>query len=775
MHPSKRYSPHFTADFSKQPAPFFRVGTRILAAVAIVLLCGTKAEGQCLPAVNRYYGYTFMHPLMADPRLPGAPQILGFDEVYKRFGRQDREQADENVREWRARYCDIPKEEDVREVIYAFTTSDFWEMNAAIAANSSTMDPFLRKNTFARYLVRHRCQETVQYLLFAKDCEPYVTKPEDSWAEQDNSLRKAEMDRLIEKGKTAFMQTQSDYIRLRYAFQIVRLAHYSGQYQRTLDLFEFLMPKIDHDPSAIEFWILGHKAGALAALGRQVEAAYLYARVFLNCPGKRESAYRSFRINTDEQWDKCLLLCKDDRERATLFAMRAYVPNSKPLADMERIYQLDPQSPYLEVLLAREIKKFERQLLGLEFNTRKNENQRYHKIPEKGIRQELIALQAFAQKVAGENRNGNPCYWTLGLGYLQLIAGDAYAAKINFNKAKETCTNAVLIEQTEALEAAAVIMGFEAPTPQVEEIAADIRNDNPIYQKYPRFPDFLNDKMSWLYLNAKRPGKAFLVRAPLRDLYLNPQTDLIQDLIRLAEEGSPNRFERELLRKTDNATLANDLLNLQATHYFAKGQLDSALATFKKMDRLSWDDYGRFNPFVERFRECVNCPVRDTSALLNRGALIEKILDLEYRAKADRIEGPKYFYQLGLAFYNMSYFGYAWKTLDFFRSGSSLKRNRPAADRNLVPDNRFALGNRENLDCHRALEYFELARQLTTDPELAARASFMAARCEQNLYFAGFTPRSYQYFELLKNNYANTRFYAFIVQECRYFKAYARN
>ena len=323
MHPPKRYSPRLTADCSKPPVPLFRIRIGILAALAIALLYGTRGQGQCLPAVNRYYGYTFMHPLMADPRLPGAPQILGFDEVYKRFGRQDREQADENVREWRARYCDIPKEEDVREVIYAFTPSDFWEMNAAIAANSSTLDPFLRKNTFARYLVRHRCQETVEYLLFAKDCEPYVTKSGNAWAEQDNSLRKAEMDRLIEKGKTAFMQTQSDYIRLRYAFQIVRLAHYSGQYQRTLDLFDYLMPKIDHDPSAIEFWILGHKAGALAALGRKVEAAYLYVRVFLNCPGKRESAYRSFRINTDEEWAQCLLLCKDDRERATLFAMRA--------------------------------------------------------------------------------------------------------------------------------------------------------------------------------------------------------------------------------------------------------------------------------------------------------------------------------------------------------------------------------------------------------------------------------------------------------------------
>ena len=748
---------------------------KIFGTIALLLLIATngrgQGKGQCLPAVNRYYGYSFMHPLMADPRLPGAPQILGFDKIYQRFGKQEKEQADENVREWRARYCDIPKEEDIRQVIYD-SLYGLEDLRMAIATKSKAFD---QQNSFARYLVRNKCIETVEYLLFAKGCEANVTRPLDSWGEYEQSSRKQEMDRLINLGKDAFMDTKSDYIRLRYAFQIIRMAHYSKQYPRTLELYDSLMPKIDHDPSAIEFWILGHKAGALKKMGRNAEAAYLYARIFLNCPGKRESAYQSFQIKTDEEWEKCLRLCQDDRERATLFALRAYAPDSKPLADMEQIYKLDPQSPYLEVLLAREIKKFERHLLGVEFNYRKAENLRYHKIPGKEMRRELIEMQAFAQKVVSDNRNGNPCYWALGLGYLQLIAGDTYAAKINFSNARETCSDPILLEQTEALETAASILGFFVPTPEVEEMAAQIRNDNPSFNRYPSFPNFLNDQMSWLYQKSNRPGKAFLVRAPLSDLYINPKPDLIEDLIRLAEEGTPNRFERELLRKTDNTSLRNDLINLKATYYFSQGKLDSALLTLKRMDRLSWDDYGTFNPFVERFRECINCPVKDTSAQLNRGELIEKILDLEYRAKADRINGPKYFYQLGLAYYNMSYFGYAWKTLDFFRSGISLKRNRPANDRDLVPDSRFALGNRENLDCRRALEYFELARNLTTDPEFAARASFMAARCEQNLYFAGFAPRSFQYFDYLKSNYANTRFHGFVIQECRYFKAYARN
>lgn len=751
-----------------------RLAAALLFMLGVSMPVALNSE-QCLPAVNRYYGYSFMHPLMIEPRQPGAAHVLGFDELYRRFGRQEKEQADENIREWRERYCDIPKEEDIRTVVYGYSINDLLELSAAMTVKGATMDPLLRQNSFSRYLIRHKCIETIDYLLFAKDCEPYVTRRTDAWANPDQSYRQMEMDNLIERGRKFFMQTQSDYIRLRYAFQIIRLAHYSKQYERTLELFDELMPMIDHDPSVIEYWILGHKAGALQALGRNAEAAYLYARVFLNSPGKRESAYQSFRINTDQEWEQAMLLCRDDRERATLYAMRAYTRDSKPLEDMEQIYRLDPQSPYLEVLLAREIRRFEKQLLGLEFNTRRAENRRYHGIPAKGIQNEIIDLQRFVRKVNAENQTSNPTLWLLGQGYLELIAGDAYAALKNFTRAREICKDKILLEQLDVLDAAATIASFRAPTPEVEERAAAIKLDNPLFPKYGSFPFFLNDKMRWLYQRYQRPGKAFLVRSPLRDLTVNPQIEMIDDLILLAQQGEINRFERDLLRKTDNSNLEKEMINLKATYLMAQGMLDSALTEFKKMDRIEWDNFGLFNPFIERYKECVHCPVTaDTSALLNRGELIEKLLDLEYQAQANRLEGPKFFYQLGLAYYNMSYFGYAWNTTDFFRSGASLKRSKSATDPNVVIDSRFSLGNRENFDCRRALECFELARKLTDNPQLAARATFMAARCEQNLYFAGLAPRTYHYFELLKTQYAETQFYAFIIQECKYFSAYAR-
>lgn len=773
MHP---WHPFFLKPGNNTPP---RIRRWILSATSMLLpavlwLYPLPIAGEsCLPAIPPFMGYSFLHPLVINPNLPGAPYFLEFESLYQRYGRQQLNQPDENVAEWRQRFCDIPDEDAIRSLIYGFSMDDFVEMRLAITLKTSHFDSFIKENAFARYLVRHRCLETVEYLIFAKECEPFVANPEDPWESTQKDYRRSGMDRLIENGLKAFLKTQSHYIRLRYAYQIIRLAHYSRQYERTLELFDYLTPKMDHDPSVIEYWILGHKAGALMALNRPVEAAYLYARVFLNSPGKRESAFRSFRIQTDEEWRQCLLLCENDQERTTLYTMRAYMRDSKAVEEMEAIYQLDPVSPYLPVLLAREIQKLERHLLGNTFNDHQAANRRYHGIPSNEVFSEIIRLQQLVKRIQSEGVTPNKPLWTFGLGYLQLLAGDSYAARQSFEETRDLTENDILAEQTDALLLVNEIASWQSVNTEMEEAAARAKLDNPLYKRYPSFPDFLSDKMAWLYTQNDLEGKAFLVNHNLQELKANPTLSIIEDLIDLSTREHLNRFERDLLRQANTSSLRSDLLDLRATQFFNEGNLAAAFEAYKEIDRNEWDNYGLFSPFVERFTECVHCKPRDTSALINKGQLFEKLLDLEYRAIADREHSGPYWYQLGLAYYNMSYFGYAWKVRDYFRSGSSLKKSANLKTPNLVSHPRYPLGNMEYFDCTKAMECFELARKTTKDPELAAKAVFMAARCEQNEAFSHHTRNARQYFEVLNRNYFNTRFYKIMVQECKYLQAYA--
>jgi hypothetical protein len=97
-------------------------------------------------------------------------------------------------------------------------------------------------------------------------------------------------------------------------------------------------------------------------------------------------------------------------------------------------------------------------------------------------------------------------------------------------------------------------------------------------------------------------------------------------------------------------------------------------------------------------------------------------------------------------------------------------------------------GNRENLDVSLALGYFERALAAAQDPEFAARAAFMAARCQQKQYFCDkdsryrpgsklipTLPDQYAvYYNLLLSRYSNTKFYDGIIKECKWLEAYAR-
>ncbi|RMF24193.1 MAG: hypothetical protein D6765_12095, partial [Bacteroidetes bacterium] len=358
-------------------------------------------SGACVPYVERFEGYSFLRPDLFLKNQEWTPYFLDFSRALQARLRPEAEQERGNLEEWYERFCAEAPLEHIRQVVYASTERDLMELRTAVRNEKFPLPKTLKGNRFAQHLKRHQCTETVDYLLFAKRCEPYVTLRE-PWL-QTLPQREA-MHALIAEGRRKFLQTRSQYLRLRYAYQLVRLAHYARDYEKALDLYDYLMPKIDPvisrmEDSILPYWILGHKAGALRALGRNVEASYLYALIFGRCPSKRESAFRSFLIRSDEEWAECLRLCESDTERSFLYALRAHQRDAHAVEEMREIYALDPASPFLEPLLAREIAKLERQLLGLEFNDKRARNRRFG-VPADWAGPYVVEVQLFAGQVA---------------------------------------------------------------------------------------------------------------------------------------------------------------------------------------------------------------------------------------------------------------------------------------------------------------------------------------------------------------------------------------
>lgn len=739
-------------------------------SIGLTLAMPAPMRSDCLPAY-RYAPqvYSFIHPGLVNPEIPSAPYILSFEEIYRAHGRQEREQVVSNVAEWHQRFCEIPDIQDVGRLIYNSRQQDLQALRNAIANKKLPVPITLQGNSFANYLARNNCTETVDYLLFAKRCEPYVVL-EDPWV--DRQQYAPAMRDLIDDGLRAFRRTESHYFRLRYAYQIIRLAHYMQEYQRVLDLYDYLMPKTDNDPSIIEYWIMGHRAGALRALGQEVEAAYLFSLVFEHAPSKRESAYQSFRIRTDAQWEDLLQRCTNDEERATLYAIRAGESNSKVLEEMREIFRLDRDNHHLEVLLVKAVTRMEKNLLGEDFNRFRRENRRYHNIPDPAAGQDIISLQTFVRRVRQAEVQARPLLWQFAEGYLALLAGDLYTAQEVFADLKPRIKDPLLEEQLRAIQLVMEVLQIEQVTNRTENRLAEIKYDNALYQRYDDFRDLIFDKITALYRADNKVGKLYLHLYDLEDLIVHPEIPVIDSLLTWVNRSDLNRQERALLRKAESYSLRSDLIDLKGMLQLSQGNQIPAVETLKQLDNVVKDDYVRINPFEERLIDCINCARRDSFRRYNREQIILRMQELQYKALADQNRGARNFYLIGLGLYNMTYFGYAWEGMDKFRSGSSLKKRPQGNDPNVRPHPNYPNGNLEVFDCSYALEYFERAIQLAKDPELAAKAAFMAAKCEQNQYFAYGGEQTFAYFNLLRNEYSNTRFYQRAIAECKYFEAF---
>lgn len=754
-----------------RPLSGYFLPTRSLALlVTFLLLFPLRRINGCIFVYSGFEGYSFLNPAILDMERPFAPFLLSFEALTDGLPSQPRTQQLSNVEEWRERHCSQPDGEDIEYLIYKASIGQLQRLKNAVFAKNVKLDPILAENSFAEFIYEEKCVETIDYLLYARACEPHVVA-RNFWNDTPRDL--PAMQQLINQGKALFLKLESHYIRLRYAYQMIRLAHYMGDYQQTLELYDYLMPKIDADPSILEDWILGHKAGALMGLGENVEASYLYSRIFENSPSKRETAWLSFHIETDEQWQACLNLCRTDRERANLYVLRAYGQDSRLLEEMQHIYELDPGNPDLDILLIREIQRLEKDLLGASLKPDRHDDRQYTPYTPRSIAgRRAIDLLAFVRNHLQSGQISRSELWKLAEGYLEMLTGDYYGAARTFEMARSQVKEPAMEAQLQAMELVLYINNLSVINDSLERVVAELY-EGELFQSYEHFPGLMDDKLAQLYRKSGHPGKAFRTHYPLVALKSDPDPAIIDDLIGVCLKERRSPLERKMVVRRDGSTIVNDLYDLKATWLLSQGQVEAALETYKKIDRALWNNYGVFNPFVERLKPCVNCPLPDSVTTYNKGEVMERLVQMEYEAKADPTKSGVLFYKLGVAWLNMSYFGHAWDMADFYRSGGSLE-SISYDGKNIFYVWDLPTGNVENFNLEKALSFFDRSIALAKNPEIAARAAFMAAFCEQQDYWVSGKQRpvTYKYFGKMQEDYLNTEFYQYIIKECKYFAFY---
>jgi hypothetical protein len=750
------------------------------------------AHAPCIPHAAPFYGYSFFDADFVDASAAYAPFFLRFGDYYERNYNPELIQKKENCEEWSERFCSKASLDDVAAVIYESDEYDLAQLHEAASdlKQKTPLPPRLDGNDFAYVLAYNGCVEVTQYLTFAKRCEEHVVARGDKW----NPVRRnvPSMMELIQEGKQRFEATQSHFVRMRYAYQLVRLAHYAGAWQMTLDLYNELMPRIDRKKKSILFyWTLGHVAGAMQKLGKYPEAAYRYSLLFRFCPSKRAQAYQSFKIRNDDDWQKTLRLCNSDAEKSTLYILRAGGSHTWAVEDMEAVYALDPQNPQLELLLVSDVQELEKRFLRTPVTDDKN-GRAVGKLKQAAATKHLLDLQKFVRRVIREKQVTEPKTWRAVDGYLELLANDRYAAAKTWdrltNDLESSNKDKNILQQIDIWRCLLAVMNLDTTASDtVDRLSYKVR-ELPAFDQNPNFEPFLQEWLSSGYAQNNHPGKAMIAAYPPYTIRYNPQMDVIEDLLKLANTPHPILLERTMMIDTNPEQIKAYFLETEGVYFLGRGEPEAAASMLRQISPIDQSRMTQFKPFANRFGENINRDVSNQMAF-NRLQIVEEVLQYEQQAKAyeaihDSAEA-KTWLKLGDFWYNTSYFGYEWEVRDFKRDGSNQLR---LSEGPVFPMEGAPEGNRENLDLKLALLYYEKAYRAARTQEMKARTAFMAARCQQKMWFCDpectyrpgsqqipvLPPESMIYYDVLIDKHSKTKYFETVVKECKWLAAYAR-
>lgn len=216
----------------------------------------------------------------------------------------------------------------------------------------------LMYGTALREVARRRDIPFLEYMIFAKECEPLVT--DDAWDRKSKDT--ASFNRLQARGKQLYDACSSAYLKLRYAYQLVRLAHYSGEFRKAIDQYDNLV-QTNSARSILRYWALGHKAGAVKRMGDLARANYLFSLAFDSSESRRNIALLDFVDKGDGPlWDSTMAFAQDNYQRATLWMMRGLRERRLALTPLKKMYELTPGSPRTAAMMLRELHRIERYL-----------------------------------------------------------------------------------------------------------------------------------------------------------------------------------------------------------------------------------------------------------------------------------------------------------------------------------------------------------------------------------------------------------------------------
>jgi hypothetical protein len=721
------------------------------------------------------------------------------------------------VKEWTDFTNNAASLKDVTAFVMKFPAKDISTLYYHIEKKKPAVLPdSISKNSMSQFFIKGKDLEALGYILYAKKAEPYVISSDHWEPETRDSIV---MDKLLKNGIQLYNAAKTDLFKLKYAYQVVRLAHYNEHYEDAVKYYDELVAG-NKTSSVLQPMSLALKAGALFRLGKNEEAAYLFSRAFHQSHAKKISNYYGFDwavVKTNDK-QKYLFLCKNDDEKADMLSLFALKNPETDLQALKEIYTIKPSSDLLSTLVVREVNKYEEAYLtpltGKEYNSNLLGISYYYQYNNKETdsllnkeKPGLVGLVSFLNNIAAEKKVKDPALMQLAAAY------GAYMLR-DFSKARDYLAQTKSMVLAPRLQDQWMLTNLLVNISAQEKVDASLEADilpslKWLYNKAVAAGQKEEKDYDYYYGNNEKNQWLRFYRNLLVDVLskrYKAQGDLNKAVLAIgaAEKAVPEYYSTQsvaFLRDEFNGKQAEGLYSFLSSKKFtsyeqflvANNQLKiKDVADFAGTAYLRDYDYSKAivwlqktpgqdmiiekNPFIDiLFDREERLPGDKTTT--TKLAYAKEMARLHELAKTDNANAAKHLYKLALGYYNVTYYGYAWNLVEYWRSG---------ADGYYIPENATSF-QKEYYGAFTALAYFKKAMEASSDKEFKARCQFMIARCSQKqiskpqygnfenydaydqnekAYFISFMNN--RYFPELQKEYGDTKFYKDALTRCSY-------
>lgn len=744
----------------------------LLLVIMSMALFGKVSACSWYDADLEYYNL-FSQDIMNDPRY--RPFLVTLESRYYphdilRNG---------NIQEWQE-YLGLSYD-DTRYLVFDASRDDLRNLTKGKPASD-------RNLAFAtpEFVTKHK--QALLYLAYAKYLEPYMHicpseeeneneyywDYEDSYEHHAGELEYEKVKTVLTKSYAA--ETDKE-LKLRYAYQMVRLAHYTRRYKEAVQLFDTYVRPLGLT-TEMYYYALSQKAGALRGQKKMEQANRIFVNVFANSADLKTAAYTSMTLGWDNEISFADFLdgAANDEERNEIYLLMGYRGFNNPTNEIEKIVANNPDAIQAKVLMVRAINLIERELLPTYDGDPYCEKGVYPEIDEQRS-EELRPFMKQTIKVcdqqctAAKDKN----FWNLASSYLHFLQKD-------FDKAT-SALNAVHSNDELYMATVDKLTAYIDICRQ-SKFTADVENE--LYAKYedlmtgggdipaPFADPFIMKVIANRYFRQSDKAKAFLVLHNITDIETNLKESLLDEIKNFLDKKGKNDYEKYLASSSTYGVNDYDkyLAYVKGVVKLTNGDLKEAKPLFKKQGRLTvskrifgnnirvWysgeEDEIMRDDYIAEFAFIKN--------KMSELDVTEALLKLQEIADEDSDKGAKANYLMGNFFYNVSLTGYYRHYLRFDNNNAYNWEKFS-----------FYSGLYQNT-LPLAAKYFNAAYARATDEELVAHILFGKAKVAQqdneregHTIFNSVDKDLYRTF----GKYSQTNFYKDVFTNCTYYSDFS--